>query len=193
MTIGHFHLHKYRMTSTHRGCRFHAKAILELEIDASMTALDVTNEKIGWKPIVSAHGLTATNFQKARGKDDKKCLVWYFARYFNLGGEDPDPNFNRAFRSVSLQSHMFVARVWRRKRKRSLSQRLKGCVAFDLEKKMRSGPSKTGNCRWLFRAKRYGAVGLWHVAEPLNIGLQPSSWNNSCSLWMCWWSHPLSL
>ena len=57
VTLGHFQLHKYRMTPTHRGCCFHAKAILELEIDAFMTTLDVTNEKIGWKPIVSAHDL----------------------------------------------------------------------------------------------------------------------------------------
>ncbi|MCJ1349250.1 hypothetical protein MMC31_007486 [Peltigera leucophlebia] len=47
VTLGHFHLHKYRMTSTHRGCRFHAKAILELEINAFMTTLDITNEKLG--------------------------------------------------------------------------------------------------------------------------------------------------
>ena len=67
--LGHFHLHKYRTTSTHRGCRFHAKAILELEIDAFMTILDVRNEKLGWKPVVSAHGLTPTKFKKARAKD----------------------------------------------------------------------------------------------------------------------------
>lgn len=63
-------------------------AILELEIDAFITALDVANEKIGWKPINSAHGLTPTKFQKARVKEDKKRSAWYLARYFNRGGED---------------------------------------------------------------------------------------------------------
>ncbi len=85
--LGHFQLQKYRMTATHHGCRFHAKAILELEIDAFMTTLDVTNEKIGWKPIVSAHGLKPTKFQKARAKEDKKRSAWYFDHYFNLCGE----------------------------------------------------------------------------------------------------------
>ena len=74
VTLGHFHLHKYMMTLTHRGCRFHMKAILELEIDAFMTTLDITNEKLGWKLVVSAHGLTPIKFKKAR--------------YFNLGAED---------------------------------------------------------------------------------------------------------
>ena len=87
-TLGHFHLDKYRMTPNHRGCRFHAKAILELELDAFMTTLDVTNEKLDWKSVVSAHGLTPSKFKKARAKDDKKRSVWYFDRYFNLGGED---------------------------------------------------------------------------------------------------------
>lgn len=135
VTLGHFHLRKYRMTTTHRVCCFHGTVILELEIDAFMTALNVTNQKIGWKPTDSGHGLTSTKFQKARAKEDKKRSVWYFARYFNLGGEDPDPVSNREFSSVSVQSHVFVARVWRRKEKRSLSQRLKGCMSFDLEKK----------------------------------------------------------
>ena len=88
LTLGYFHLHKYRMTPTHRGCRFNAKTILELEIDAFMTTLDIINEKLGWKPVVSAHGLTPTKFKKARAKEDKKRSAWYFARYFNLGGED---------------------------------------------------------------------------------------------------------
>lgn len=88
VTLGHFQLHKYRMTSTHRGCRFHAKALLELEIDAFMTTLDITNEKLDWKPVVSAHSLTTTKFKKARAKEDKEHSAWYFARYFNLKGED---------------------------------------------------------------------------------------------------------
>lgn len=85
--LGHFHLHKYRMTPTYSGYRFYAKAILELEIDAFMTTLDVTNEKLGWKPTVSAHGLTPTKFQKACANEDKKRSAWYFDRYFNLSGE----------------------------------------------------------------------------------------------------------
>ncbi len=64
VTLGHFHLDKYRMTPNHRGCYFHAKAILELELDAFMTTLDVTNEKLGWKSVVSAHGLTPTKFKR---------------------------------------------------------------------------------------------------------------------------------
>lgn len=87
-TLGHFHLHKYRTTSTHRGCRFHAKALLELEIDAFMTTLDITNERLDWKPVVSAHSLTTAKFKKARAKEDKERSAWYFARYFNLKGED---------------------------------------------------------------------------------------------------------
>ena len=86
--LGHFHLHKYRMTPTHSGCRFHARAILELEIDGFMTTLDVTNEKLGWKPIVSAYGLTPTKFQKARANEDKKRSAWYFDRYLNPSGKN---------------------------------------------------------------------------------------------------------
>lgn len=52
-----------------------------------MTTLN-TNEKLGWKPVVSAHGLPPTKFKKARAKEDKKRSAWYFARYFNLSGED---------------------------------------------------------------------------------------------------------
>lgn len=74
VTLGHFHLRKYMMILTHQGCRFHMKAILELEINAFMTILDITNEKLGWKLIVLAHGLISIKFKKAS--------------YFNLGGED---------------------------------------------------------------------------------------------------------
>ena len=49
VTLGHFHLHKYRMTSTHRGCRFHAKALLELEIDAFMNHLGHHKREVGLK------------------------------------------------------------------------------------------------------------------------------------------------
>lgn len=84
----HSHLRKYRMTSIHRSCRFHAKAILELEINVFMTTLDIANEKLGWKPVVLAHGLMPTNFKKSRAREDKKSSAWFLTHYFNLGGED---------------------------------------------------------------------------------------------------------
>lgn len=73
MTLGHFYPHKYRMTPTHRDCHFHTKAILELEINAFMNTLDVTNEKLGWKPGVSAHGLTPSNSKKLVQKMTKSA------------------------------------------------------------------------------------------------------------------------
>ena len=61
---------------------------MNLEIEAFMTTLDVTNQRLGWKPVVSAHNLTPKEFKEARVRADKSRLNWYFDRYFNLAGEE---------------------------------------------------------------------------------------------------------
>lgn len=53
-----------------------------------MTTLDITNEKLDWKRVVSAHSLTPTKFKEACAKEDKKRSAWDLIHYFNLSGED---------------------------------------------------------------------------------------------------------
>ncbi|KAL9104948.1 MAG: hypothetical protein Q9163_000193 [Psora crenata] len=82
--VGHYRLHQYEMTASHKGCRFHAKGLTALEIGAYMTHLSVKNESLGWDD----SGLQGEKLREKIAELSKRRSDWYFERYFNLNGED---------------------------------------------------------------------------------------------------------